>query len=162
MAGVQKEKFEGHSEALGRHVKFNREWGGVRFTDEQCEALLKGEEIRFTATSKSGNDYEAYGTLEDQTFTAADRETGEEREIQFVGFRNRSFDPKTDANGNEVPPDSFAGHTFSEEEKQKLTAGERIFVDDYVSKKGNAFAATTRFDFESGSEKKKIILEFGD
>ena len=39
----QKEKYTG--EFNGQTISFNREWSNHRFTDAECEALLKGNEI---------------------------------------------------------------------------------------------------------------------
>ena len=61
----QKEKAEGVYRPSGETVKFNREWGGHRFTDAEVQSLLAGDEIEFQATSKvSGNPYIAHGKLE--------------------------------------------------------------------------------------------------
>lgn len=137
-----KEKYEGHAAHLGKDVKFSREWGGVRFTDQQCEDLLAGKEITFDAKSKAGNDYVAKGKLAKQTFTASDG-----RKVDFVGF-------KPDFSG---VPASFCGHTFTQEEKDKLEAGEKVFVTGMTSKKGNNFDATISYDKKA----EKLNLEFG-
>lgn len=160
MAHPQKEKFEGQYAPTGEHVKFNREWGGVRFSDEQCQALLAGEDITFTAVSKAGKDYQVYGKLEHQQREI--EEEGETKTIRWFGLRNRSFDPKVDADGKELPPESFAGHTFTESEKQMLADGEKLFIEDFVSKKGKNFAATVSFAQEPGGDRKKIQLDFGN
>lgn len=138
-----KEKYEGTWK--GKPVKFSREWGGVRFTDGQCEALLRGEIITFPAISKAGNAYTAKGELAEQTFTA-----GDGRRVDFIGF-------KPDFGGI---PTVFCGHTFTANEKKKLEAGEKIFVTGMVSKKGNNFDATISYgkkpDGSTG-----LILSFG-
>lgn len=138
-----KEKFEGFAQHLGKHVKFSREWGGVRFTDKQCQELLEGKVIEFQATSKAGNPYEAKGDLQEQTFTASDG-----RKVDFVGF-------KPDFSGL---PKAFCGHTFTPEERTKLESGEKVFVSGMVSKKGNNFDATVSYDKKND----KINLDFGN
>ena len=137
-----KEKFEGFAQHLGRHVRFSREWSGVRFTDAQCQALLEGKTIEFQAISKAGKPYDAKGDLQEQTFTA---EGG--RKVDFIGF-------KPDFSGL---PKAFCGHTFSAEERSKLEAGEGVFVTGMVGKSGKPFDATVRFDKKTD----KINLDFG-
>jgi len=138
-----KEKYEGTWK--GKQVKFSREWSGVRFTDDQCEALLRGEVITFQATSKAGNPYTARGELAEQTFNAEDG-----RKVDFVGF-------KPDFSG---VPTAFCGHTFTADERKKLEGGEKIFVTGMTSKKGNSFDATISYGKKpDGSTGLK--LEFG-
>ena len=64
----EKDKIEGEFTPTGKKVKFNREWGGHTFTDDEATKLLDGEEIQFDAISKSGNAYIAKGKLEEQTY----------------------------------------------------------------------------------------------
>lgn len=64
----QKDKVEGEYRPTGEKLKFNREWGGHVFTDEEVDQLLNGDEISFAATSKKGNEYTAKGKLEEQKF----------------------------------------------------------------------------------------------
>lgn len=137
-----KEKFEGFAQHLGKHVKFSREWGGVRFTDKQCQDLLEGKVIEFSATSKAGNPYEAKGDLQEQTFTASDG-----RKVDFVGF-------KPDFSGL---PKTFLGHTFTADERSELEGGGKVFVTGMVSKKGNTFDATLSYDKKTD----KISMDFG-
>lgn len=55
-------------ERPGVETKFKRTWGGHTFTDEEIEALFAGEVIGFDAVSKKGNEYEANGKLEADTY----------------------------------------------------------------------------------------------
>lgn len=64
----EKEKVTGEFTPTATQVKFNREWGGHRFTDAEIDKLLNGESISFNATSKKGNSYTAKGKLEEQTY----------------------------------------------------------------------------------------------
>lgn len=62
----------------GKEVSVKRVWGGHRFTDEEVEKLLAGEEIKFRATSKTKNsEYDAKGKLADQEYEGR----------KFVGFK---------------------------------------------------------------------------
>lgn len=70
-----KEKAEGLFN--GTEVKFNREWSGHRFTDEEVDKLLDGEEIEFDFTSKKGDEWHIVGKLEKQTYN----------DHEFYGFK---------------------------------------------------------------------------
>lgn len=153
---VAKEKFEGHWAKTGQHVRFSREWSGTRFTDEQCAALLGGEVIEFTATSRSkGTQFQARGELAEQKFTP-----GDGKEVTFVGFKP-DFGPVLDANGLAEPPPSWCQHTFTAGELTRLKAGEKVYVEGFTSKKGNTFNATVSFAIEDGKIEKRIVPEFG-
>ena len=53
-------------------------WGGYRFTDEECEILLKGKEVTIEAVSqKTGNSYVVTGKLAEQNYQGR----------KFVGFK---------------------------------------------------------------------------
>lgn len=136
---VQKEKYEGVYFPTAETIKFNRTWGGHRFTDEECRILLAGESITFTAHSdKKKKDFTAHGRLEFQTYSGHD----------FWGFSL-----------SDAVPDSFSGHTFTEEEKQALEKGEYVYAEDFVSKAGKRFSASVVYkDDENG--RKKIFMEF--
>ncbi|HEU5223062.1 MAG TPA: DNA topoisomerase [Candidatus Lumbricidophila sp.] len=153
----QKEYFEGLWVPKNRQVKFSRDWSGHHFTDDECAALLRGEELTITAISakkKAAGDadpsFVCRGQLEEQEFNKR----------KFVGWKLTGFGA-TDAQGNDLPPKAWCGHTFTADEQKKLAAGGKIFADDFVSKKGNTFAATLSFGTEPGSKSKKIIPEFG-
>lgn len=135
----QKEKFQGTWSETGEVVKFSREWSGVRFTDQQCQDLLAGKEIEFEATSRAGKPYQAKGKLAAQVFK---RDDG--KEYPFIGFKP-DFGPKTDASGKPVPPSSFLGVSFTDEQLKKLADGEKVYAEGFTSKKGNKFDATVSF-----------------
>lgn len=61
-----KEKAEGLFN--GEQVKFNREWSGHRFTDDEVDDLLAGEEVEFDFTSKKGDDWHVVGKLAKQEY----------------------------------------------------------------------------------------------
>lgn len=77
---VQREKVE--ATFNGENIKFNRDWAGHRFTDEEVEALLAGKEITFTANKKSGGTFEAKGSLG----------KGEFNGHEFWGFQLKPFE----------------------------------------------------------------------
>ncbi|WP_231924925.1 DNA topoisomerase [Microbacterium sp. TPU 3598] len=137
----------------GQTVRFGRTWSGHRFTDTECDQLLEGEEISFTAISAKK---EAAGAA-DPSFTARGRlatRTVEGRTL--VVFEPQFGD--TDADGNAVPPAAWCQHTFTAEEAATLTGGGTVTATDFVSGKGNRFTATVRFGREKGQM--RIIPEF--
>ena len=119
---VEKEKYEGVWN--GRPVKFTREWGGHRFSDEECEKLCAGEEITINGLiSKKGTTYGIVGQLSEQEYNGR----------KYVGFERTGF-----ASTNEVPA-KWCEHEFTAAEKKALEAGETVFIEGAISKKGNTF-----------------------
>ena len=110
----------------GQQVSFKRVWSGHTFTDQECEQLLAGEMISFEATSKAGNKYQAQGKLARQEFNGN----------PFVGF-------KPEFGGI---PAVFLKHKFTPQEREQLEAGNTIYVDGLVSKKGNEFGANVSYN----------------
>ena len=135
----KKEKAEGLYKPTGEQVRFNREWSGHRFTDQEVDKLLDGQEISFDATNRNGRPYVAQGSLQEQEYNGN----------TFWGFKLN-----TDA-----VPLSWAGHTFTEEELQILRDGGSVYVQDCVSAKtGKQFACNVTFGEEEG--RKRIIPHF--
>lgn len=151
----QKEKFQGVWANTGEQVSFSREWSTHRFTDQECIDLLAGKEITFrTLSARTGNEYEAKGVLEAQVFEK------DGKKFPFIGFKP-DFGPKVDASGKPVPPDSWGGHTFTQEEKDTLADGGKVYADDFVSKKsGRTYETTVRFGDSGGTV--KVIPSFAD
>lgn len=137
----EKEKYEGTWN--GKAVKFNREWGGHRFTDEECEQLCAGETIEiYGLVAKSGKTYGVQGNLAELEYNGN----------KYVGFNKIGF-----ANGNGGVPDGWCGHNFTDSEKKKLEDGEEIYVENLKSQKtGKTFSAYLKYD----SETKKISPRF--
>lgn len=153
----RKERAEGVWANTGEKVVFNREWSGHTFTDMELEDLLAGKEIAFAAVSaKTKNEFQARGKLAEQEWNGR----------QYVGFK-ADFGPKKDAAGKDLPPAEWCMHKFTADEIKRLQAGEKIYIDDFVSKKQQGaknpktFAATIHFGAEPGGGPKKIIPEFG-
>lgn len=73
---------EGVWARTGTKVKFRRSFGTHTFSEGEVRALLADEFVGFTATSRAGNEYEAVGRLQPQTF-----EAGDGRVVPFVGFK---------------------------------------------------------------------------
>ncbi|UAJ81708.1 type IA DNA topoisomerase (plasmid) [Leifsonia sp. ZF2019] len=138
----------------GRAVRFGRVWSGHRFTDQECAALLAGEEISFTAISAKKK---AAGAA-DPTFPVRGRLT----EKKYQGALRVMFEPdygEKDADSTAVPPDAWCGHRFTEQEKQTLLTGGAVTASDFVSQKNTTFSASVRFGREGG--RMRIIPDFG-
>lgn len=150
----RKEKHKGVWAENGETIEFNKEWSGHTFTDMELEDLLAGKVIEFAAVSaRTKSEFQAKGKLEPQQYNGT----------AFVGFKP-DFGPAKDANGKELPPKAWCKHVFTPDETKRLAAGEKIYVDDFVSKGGKTFAATVHFGLEDPKKPKagkKIIPEFG-
>lgn len=127
----------------GREVSFKREFCGHRFTDEEVADLLGGAEITFEAVSpRTGKPFTAVGSLGEREFKGK----------TFVGFSLKERP--------EGVPDAWAGHTFTDEEKAKLEAGESVGITDARNKEGNPLKATVKYGYEKkGDTRKKILLD---
>lgn len=107
-----------------KEVTFNREWCGHRFTDDECERLLKDEEIELTdCVSKDGKQFSCRGKLENQTYNGR----------KFVGFKMSM--------NKQGPPKEWCQHEFTDAEMKSLKAGKEIFVQGLVSKTNSVFSA---------------------
>ena len=129
---VEKEYFEGTWAPANKHVKFNRTWSGHRFTDQECMDLLAGKDIEITATSaKTGNDFSVVGALEESEFKGR----------KFVGFK-ADFSKPTAAAKKGVAPKSMLGVKLTDEQREKIEAGEKVLIKGMKSKKtGKTFDA---------------------
>lgn len=127
----EKEKYVGHFN--GMEVRFNRVWSDYRFTDEECEALLAGEEIHIRPTSKkTGKEYDCYGKLVEQEYNGN----------KFFGFQP---DFKT-----KRVPTSFGDYKFSKQELKDLEEGRVIYCNNLTSKKGTKYNAYFKFTQKDG------------
>lgn len=122
---VEKEYFEGTWDKTGAHVRFNRTWSGHRFTDQECMDLLAGKDIEITAQSKkAGDDFTVIGALGE----------GEYQGRIFVGF-TPDFTKPTSAAKRGVAPKSMLGVKLTDEQREKIEAGEKVLVKGMKSKK---------------------------
>lgn len=122
---VEKEYFEGTWQKTGAHVRFNRTWSGHRFTDQECMDLLAGKDIEITAQSKkTGDDFTVIGALGE----------GEYQGRTFVGF-TPDFTKPTSAAKRGVAPKSMLGVKLTDEQREKIEAGEKVKVKGMKSKK---------------------------
>jgi hypothetical protein len=132
----------------GKEVSPKREWSGHRFTDEECEKLLNGETIEIEAVSKkTGKEFTVKGRLEEQVH----------KKRKFVGFKGleivKGANDMDDVerfegtwNGKQVRPKrEWSGHRFTDDEVQKLLAGEMIEFEA-TSKAGKTYKAKGKLE----------------
>lgn len=134
----KKEKFTG--DWKGRKVSVTRIQRGYRLTDKEVETLLDGGEVRCTFTSKAGKPYTMVGGLADLEYNGN----------KYVGI---------DFKFPEEVPDVWCKHEFTADEKAELEAGLGVYVEGFVSAKGNTFNATVKYT-EDDKGKKRIVPEF--
>ena len=122
---VEKEYFEGTWQKTGAHVRFNRTWSGHRFTDQECMDLLAGKDIEITATSKrTGDDFTVIGSFGEYEFEGR----------KCIGFIP-DFTKPTSAAKRGVAPKSMPGVKLTDEQREKIEAGEKVKVSGMKSKK---------------------------
>lgn len=122
---VEKEYFEGTWQKTGAHVRFNRTWSGHRFTDQECMDLLAGKDIEITATSKrTGDDFIVIGSFGEYEFEGR----------KCIGFIP-DFTKPTSAAKRGVAPKSMLGVKLTDEQREKIEAGEKVKVSGMKSKK---------------------------
>ena len=134
----QAERFEGTWNGEDVHPK--RTWSGHRFTDEECEKLLKGEEIEIEAVSaKTGKTFRCAGRLSRQTYNGN----------EFVGFERTRF-----VNDG---PTSWCKYAFTDQERADLLAGKTVKGTKFVGKSGRQFKAEVKWN---AKDEKIEIVEF--
>lgn len=122
---VEKEYFEGTWDKTGAHVRFNRTWSGHRFTDQECMDLLAGKDIEITATSKrTGGDFTVIGSFGEYEFEGR----------KCIGFIP-DFTKPTSAAKRGVAPKMMLGVKLTDEQREKIEAGEKVLVKGMKSKK---------------------------
>ena len=131
----KKEKYTGVWSKTGKEISFTRKYCDHRFTDEECEDLLAGKEITLMGvTSSKGKVFNCKGILDNQEFNGS----------KFIGFKSTGYinDDKSDAGGI---PKKWCEHTFTAKEYEALEAGSSIYVEGFVSNKGNIFPARIKW-----------------
>lgn len=114
----------------GQEIKFRRTYMGYTFSDTECESLLSGATLEFTGTMKDGTTQTLKGKLEKQKTSSG---------IVFYGVK-ATFPPREGYvqgvfKGQNVSfKGSWSDHVFTQDEVDKLLAGETITVS-YTSKK---------------------------
>lgn len=143
MTFEQKEKYTGMHRS-GLEVSFNKTWGGHEFTDDECQQLLNGETILLTdCVSKNGKPYGCYGKLAQQEYNGH----------KFWGFM------RTEWFHSEHVPDTWCGHTFTNDEKEMLEAGQSVRLSDtFSAHTGHTFDCVVRWGHQFDGENQKHII----
>lgn len=140
-----------------KKVSFKREWSGHKFTDEECEALCRGEEIEIDAVGKSGKPFKCKGKLAEQTYNGH----------KYMGFSRTAFvdDGSRPASGGGGAPSAdrwtgtwngeqvsfkreWSGHKFTDEECEALCLGAEIEIDA-TGKSGKPFRCRGHLERQS-------------
>lgn len=113
----------------GEVVRFNRSWGGHRFTEHEVSQLTNGMEISITTPYAKG----IIGSLDWQTF----------KEYDFYGFA--PWDAEVYSIDNAPFPTQWSGHEFTEGEESILRSGEKLLLLTRSKRTGNEFAVNLSF-----------------
>ena len=133
----QAERFEGTWNGEDVHPK--RVWSGHRFTDDEIEKLLNGEEITIDAVSSDGKPYRCKGKLAKQEYNGN----------EFIGFSRTAF-----VNDG---PNSWCKYTFTADEKADLLAGKTVKGTKFIGKSGKTFKAIVKWN---AKDEKIEVVEF--
>ena len=140
----------------GKQISFKKEWGGHKFTDDECSALLRGEEITITGlTSKSGSTYGVKGKLSEQTYNGN----------KYIGFERTGFADDGSGNSSQFPQKekyqgtfkgktvsfnrTWGGHRFTDDECEALCNGEEITITGLTSKSGSTYGVKGKLKKQS-------------
>lgn len=111
-----------------REVAFNRHYGSHRFSDDEVEELLNGDEITIELKTKDGKTVKAKGKLAEQTYKGK----------KFIGFSGQMIREGYVSgvwNGQKVTvKGSYMDYKFTPEEMQQLFDGESV---DFITHKGD-------------------------
>ena len=151
-------KCEGIHIPTGKTVRFNNEWGGHKFTEEEIYDLLAGEKITIECISQKGTLYKVVGQLKEDTYKGK----------KYWGFVKESFisdeNDDTRFTGTYIPTGEtvtfkreWGGHRFTDEELEELLEGKEISIT-YTKKKGGTGSCTGKLG--EGTYKKKKFWGF--
>lgn len=134
---------------FGTATRFNRTWGGHRFTDEEVAALSAGKSITFDLARSDGSKETVIGHLEGKVFEPED--DPDRGPIVYVGF-TKEANSATHAEGIWARTGAkvrfkrtFGTHTFSEGEVTALLADEYVGFTA-TSRAGSEYEATGRLE----------------
>lgn len=114
----------------GEEIKFKRTYMGYQFSDDECQRLISGETIEFTGTTKDGQQTLKGRLMKQKTATG----------VVFYGVK-AEFPLKEGYVRGVFKGDlvtfkgSWSDHIFTQDEVNRMLAGETITIT-YTSKKG--------------------------
>lgn len=129
----------------GEEIKFKRTYMGYSFSDDECNRLLAGETLTFTGTSKDGTQQELKGKLEQQKAPSGTVFYGVKAEFPLREGYVKGVFKKQPA----TIKGSWSDHVFTDDEINRLFAGETITIS-YTSKKdGKPTTATGKLEWQT-------------
>ncbi len=144
----------------GEEIKFKRTYMGHEFSDAECNSLLNGAELTFEATMKDGTKQDLKGKLAKQKTSSGIVFYGVKAEFPLKeGYVRGTFKGQTITFKG-----SWSDHVFTQDEINKLLAGETITIT-YTSKKdGKQTTATGKMEKQSyqGRPFYGFKADFGD
>lgn len=134
---VQKEKAEGVYKPTGNPIRFNKEWSGYAFSDDEVAKLLNGDTIEITATSKkTGKPFKVGGSLQQ----------GEYKGKSFWGFKAEFKKAEDDTIETAQIPAEWSGYTFTEADQAALRQGKKVKIKATSKKTGKPFDVDVTFE----------------
>lgn len=129
----------------GEEIKFKRKFMGYEFSDAECNSLLNGAELTFTGISKDGKEQELKGKLAKQKTSSGAVFYGVKAEFPLrEGYIKGVFKGK-----DATIKGSWSDHVFTEDEVNRLFAGETITIT-YTSKKdGKPAQASGKLEYQT-------------
>lgn len=135
----------------GEDVRFNRSFGGYRFSDDEVERLLNGESFEITGKSKSGNDMKMIVKLAHLTYNG----------YGYVGIKAQRAGYHTISwHGQNVTiKGSYMDHIFTDEEVEQLANGETIKIETH--KDGKTYNLEGKLEEQAFTKDGKTIHYVG-
>lgn len=128
----------------GEEIKFKRTFMGHRFSDEECETLLSGGTVAFTGTNREGQAQELSGKLEKQKTESGTTYWGVKVQFPLREGYVRGVFKKQEA----TIKGSWSDHVFTQDEVDRLFAGETISVL-YTAKDGHQKTASGKLEWQT-------------
>lgn len=130
----------------GETTRFNRYWGGHRFTDEEIEALLDGQYISINTQNTRG----IIGSLDWLEYNGYD----------YYGFA--TWDATAYERANAPFPIRWNNHEFTREEEWLLRNGDKLLLVVESHRTGNSYPVHVSFDLINDDRGKRwgIIPHF--
>ena len=127
----------------GEPKRFKRTWAGHRFTDDEVSKLIAGEEIEIEAKAKSGKTFTAKGKLGAGEYNG--KPTFGFQMSEIVGGKEKATGVHKPTGETVSFNKEWAGHTFTDEEIERLLDGEEISFTA-KAKSGKNFEARGRLE----------------
>lgn len=117
----------------GEQTRFNRVWGGHRFTDEEVQGLMLGYDVIFDTVNRRG----VCGSLDWATYEEHDY-------YGFVPWGDEAYSIE-----NAPFPIKWNNHTFTAEEEIDLRKGHKVLVVCTSKQNGSLYAVHVTFELQT-------------